>query len=169
MFEEVKEMIDATVYENGNGEVTAKNLNLGMHAIVDATEEKFGKVNDAVKTVEDKVTALESTPASIGPLRVWINEMMGGENTTEQIEENIATFRAMWNEAPQMAILCAAAGLGSFPMMVASPVVVYSLISEKGVDMISMAYSDIIDQGNGLEIMETYVYLKQDGTVIIEY
>ena len=104
-----------------------------------------------------------------GALRVWINEMTGGENNSEQVAENAETFKAMWNETPQMAILCAAAGLGGFPMMVASPVVVYRLISENGVDMISMAYRDIIDQGNGLEIMETYVYLKQDGTVTIEY
>lgn len=104
-----------------------------------------------------------------GALRVWINEMTGGENNSEQVAENAETFKAMWNETPQMAILCAAAGLGGFPMMMASPVVVYRLISENGEDMISMAYRDIIDQGNGLEIMETYVYLKQDGTVIIEY
>ena len=115
------------------------------------------------------VEVLASAPASNGPLRVWINEMTGGENNSEQVAENAETFKAMWNETPQMAILCAAAGLGGFPMMMASPVVVYRLISENGEDMISMAYRDIIDQGNGLEIMETYVYLKQDGTVTIEY
>ena len=271
MFEEVKEMIDATVYENGRGEVTAKNLNLAMHGVVDATEEELGKVNDAVKTVEDKVTAIEengtggdvayvygpygnqlsdvqieenkksyvkilngadlkvniigticnaefyciesgaitfgviahvtaenssgariyhhyflctlsndgtvivdavddyNTPASSGPLRVWINEMVGGENDSEQTAENIATFKAMWNDKPQHAILSAVMGMGGFPMMIALPVVVYRLISENGEDMISMTYRDIIDQGNGLEIMETYVYLKQDGTVTIEY
>ena len=281
MFDEVKEMIDSTIYENGRGEVTAQNVNLAMHGVVDATEEELGKVNDAVKTVKDKVTAIEEngtgggsgalrwwlahesfgivntpeqtqeniatynklvedkyasvilcygmdmssistytsapvavqyailggesqmmlcasiaveegypmeciavmpypdgtmevlmwqqTSAPSGPLRVWINEMTGGENNSEQVAENAETFRAMWNEKPQMAILCAAAGLGGFPMMMASPVVVYRLISENGEDMISMAYRDIIDQGNGLEIMETYVYLKQDGTVTIQY
>ena len=271
MFEEVKEMIDATVYENGNGEVTAKNLNLGMHAIVDATEEGLAEVKGDVTALGKRVDEIAengtggdvayvyvpfenqlsdvqieenkksyvkilngadlkvniigsicnaefyriesgaitfgviahdvaenssgasfyhesilcilsndgtvivdavddyNTPASSGPLRVWINEMTGGENNSEQVAENAETFKAMWNETPQMAILCAAAGLGGFPMMMASPVVVYRLISENGEDMISMAYRDIIDQGNGLEIMETYVYLKQDGTVTIEY
>ena len=95
MFEEVKEMIDSTIYTNGRGEVTAQNVNLAMHGMVDATEEKFGEVNDAVKSVEDKVTALEEngTPAPSGPLRVWINE----ENTPEQVAENAATYTELKN------------------------------------------------------------------------
>lgn len=171
MFEEVKEMIDSTIYTNGRGEVTAKNLNLGMHAIVDATEEELAEVKGDVTALGKRVDEIaeNGTGGGAGALRVWINEMSGGENNSEQVAENAETFKAMWNETPQMAILCAATGLGGFPMMMASPVVVYRLISENGEDMISMAYRDIIDQGNGLEIMETYVYLKQDGTVTIEY
>ena len=122
-------------------------------------------VVDVYITEEDE----SSTSASNGPLRVWINEVMGGENTPEQIEENIATFRAMWGEKPQQAIFSGVMGLGGYPMMIAKPVEAYRLISEDGVNMISMTYRDIVDQGNGLESMEIYVYLNEDGTVAIQY
>ena len=109
MFEEVKEMIDSTVYENGRGEVTAKNLNLGMHAIVDATEEELGKVNDAVKAVEDKVTAIEEngTGGGAGALKVWMPvEDMSTELTPEQIAENVATYNEIVKGEPVSVVLC---------------------------------------------------------------
>jgi hypothetical protein len=103
MFEEVKEMIDSTIYTNGRGEVTAQNINLAMHGMVDATEEKFSEVGDAVKAVEDKVTALEEngTAAPSGPLRVWINEGL----TDKQKSENAAAHAAIKNGETNVQIL----------------------------------------------------------------
>lgn len=40
--EEIKEMIDATINENGNGNITGKALNLALNAIVDAMGEGGG-------------------------------------------------------------------------------------------------------------------------------
>ena len=100
MFDEVKEMIDATVYENGNGEVTAKNLNLAMHGVVDATEEK-------IEEVKGDVTALEERVEEIGPLRVWMPvEDMSTELTPEQIAENVATYNEIVKGEPVSVILC---------------------------------------------------------------
>ena len=60
MFEEVKEMIDSTIYSNGKGEVTAQNINLALHGIVDATEEKIDKVDDKVEKSDLKTINGES-------------------------------------------------------------------------------------------------------------
>lgn len=60
MFEEVKEMIDSTIYTNGRGEVTAQNINLAMHGMVDATEEKFGEVDGELKQTEVKITEIKN-------------------------------------------------------------------------------------------------------------
>lgn len=59
MFEEVKEMIDSTIYTNGRGEVTAQNINLAMHGMVDATEEKFDEVDGEFKQTEVKITEIK--------------------------------------------------------------------------------------------------------------
>lgn len=59
MFEEVKEMIDSTIYTNGRGEVTAQNVNLAFHGVVDATEEKFGEVDGELKQTEVKITEIK--------------------------------------------------------------------------------------------------------------
>ena len=77
MFEEVKEMIDSTIYTNGNGEVTAKNLNLAMQAIVDATE--------------GKLVTLEEN--GLGNSVAYINVPYDGEELTkEQIAENVVAL-----------------------------------------------------------------------------
>jgi hypothetical protein len=59
MFEEVREMIDSTIYTNGRGEVTAQNVNLAMHGMVDATEEKFDEVGGELKQTEVKITEIK--------------------------------------------------------------------------------------------------------------
>lgn len=59
MFKEVKEMIDSTIYTNGRGEVTAQNINLAMHGMMDATEEKFDEVDGEFKQTEVKITEIK--------------------------------------------------------------------------------------------------------------
>lgn len=111
MFEEVKEMIDSTIYTNGRGEVTAQNVNLAMHGMVDATEEKFDEVNDAVKAVEDKVTALEenATGGGAGALKVWMPIYdASSELTPEQIAENVATYNEIVKGEPVSVVICMA-------------------------------------------------------------
>lgn len=66
MFEEVKEMIDSTIYTNGRGEVTAQNINLAMHGMVDATEEKFGEVDGELKQTEVKITEIKQDITKLG-------------------------------------------------------------------------------------------------------
>ena len=102
MFEEVKEMIDSTVYTNGNGEVTAQNLNLAFHWVIDATEEKITEVENKVAQIEENGTG------GSGALRVWI----GGEDnplTDQQIAENISTYNTMLGGENVSVILCSAA------------------------------------------------------------
>lgn len=97
MFEEVKEMIDSTIYENGRGDVTAKNLNLAFHGIVDATETELGKVNDAVKDVEDKVTALEENGTGGDVAYVYVP--FDNQLSDAQIEENKKSYVKILNGA----------------------------------------------------------------------
>lgn len=59
MFEEVKEMIDSTIYTNGRGEVTAQNVNLAMHGIVDAAKDEVAEVSEDVQVVNAKIENLE--------------------------------------------------------------------------------------------------------------
>ena len=61
MFNEVKEMLDATIYSNGNGEITAQNVNLAMHGIVDATEEKISELNESFAEVDTKIDEVYAT------------------------------------------------------------------------------------------------------------
>lgn len=58
MFEEVKEMIDSTIYTNGRGEVTAQNINLAMHGMVDATEEGLAEMEKSVEATNGKIVEL---------------------------------------------------------------------------------------------------------------
>lgn len=60
MFEQVREMIDSTIYTNGKGEVTAQNVNLAFHGVLDATEEQVGEVKGSVEQTNNKVTALDN-------------------------------------------------------------------------------------------------------------
>lgn len=71
MFNEVKEMLDATIYSNGNGEITAQNVNLAMHGIVDATEEKIGEVEGNISEITTDINDLkvqieESANSAVG-------------------------------------------------------------------------------------------------------
>lgn len=71
MFTEVREMIDSTVYTNGRSEVTAQNVNLAMHGIVDATEEKIGEVEGNISEITTDINDLkvqieESANSAVG-------------------------------------------------------------------------------------------------------
>lgn len=168
MFEEVKEMIDSTIYTNGRGEVTAQNINLAMHGMVDATEEELGKVNDAVKAVEDKVTALEENGtggnvAPSGPLRVWINE----ENTPEQVAENAATYTALKNNIAQQVYFV------STPIIDPDTLeaVVYLSISVEGIQRADsdngfyLTKRSITDNDGTVGVITIAVLLLEDGTL----
>ena len=108
MFEEVKEMIDSTIYENGRGEVTAQNVNLAMHGMVDATEEGLAVVKDDVAALGKRVDEIaeNGTGGGAGALRVWANNLFGLENTEEQIAENIATFNILLSGEHASVIAC---------------------------------------------------------------
>lgn len=92
-------MIDATVYENGRGEVTAKNLNLAMHGVVDATEEKIAEVEEMVAEIG------ENGVGGSGALRVWGTEE-GVELTPEQIAENVTTYNKLMSGEHANVIMC---------------------------------------------------------------
>lgn len=60
MFEEVKEMIDSTIYTNGRGEVTAQNVNLAMHGIIGAANDQFQLVDKEFKNVDGKIVEVKN-------------------------------------------------------------------------------------------------------------
>ena len=97
MFEEVKEMIDATVYENGNGEVTAKNLNLGMHAIVDATEEGLAEVKGDVTALGKRVDEIAENGTGGDVAYVYVP--FENQLSDVQIEENKKSYVKILNGA----------------------------------------------------------------------
>lgn len=164
MFEEVKEMIDSTIYTNGRGEVTAQNVNLAMHGMVDATEEKFGEVNDAVKAVEDKVSALEeSGTGGGGPLRVWVNE---GDAILDddKISENVATYNSIAEGTSGSVVFMAeymeddgSVSRGSYA------VTVYETFPGG----VSLAHGSRIYTGDGVEDVFINAVLYPDGTTEI--
>ena len=99
MFKETREMIDSTIYTNGRGEVTAQNVNLAMHGMLDAVEGKFEEVENKVAEIEENGTG------GSGALRVWF----GGEDnplTDQQIAENISTYNTMLGGELVPVILC---------------------------------------------------------------
>lgn len=112
MFEEVKEMIDSTVYPNGNGEVTAQNINLAMQGIVEAAEEKIEAVETNVADVTNRVAELEQNGGSgnaggSGALKVWIEDAENGIFLTEeQKAENVATYNVLIEGEQVPVIVC---------------------------------------------------------------
>lgn len=165
MFEEVKEMIDSTIYTNGRGEVTAQNINLAMHGMVDATEEKFGEVNDAVKAVEDKVTALEEngTGGGSGALRVWVNE---GDAILDddKISENVATYNSIAEGTSGSVVFMAEFMEDDGSVFIVSYAVTVYETFPGGV---SLAHGSIIYTGDGVENLLINAVLYPDGTTEI--
>lgn len=110
MFTEVKEMIDSTIYENGKGEVTAQNVNLAMHGIVDAAEETVSTLDGKLTTetnnreaLEERVTAIEENGTGGGsqPIVVYmgiVEETEEGEVcslTPEEKAHNAEAYKAI--------------------------------------------------------------------------
>lgn len=112
MFEEVKEMIDSTIYPNGRGEVTAQNINLAMHGMVEASEEKIEAVETNVADVTNRVAELEQNGGSgnaggSGALKVWIEDAENGIFLTEeQKAENVATYNVLIEGEHVPVIVC---------------------------------------------------------------
>lgn len=90
MFEEIKEMIDSTVYPNGNGEVTAQNINLAMQGIVEAAEEKITEVENKVADIEGN-----GTGGNVAYVYVSIESLL----SDVQIEENKKSYVKILNGA----------------------------------------------------------------------
>ena len=107
MFTEVKEMIDSTIYENGKGEVTAQNVNLAMHGIVDAAEEAVSTLDDKLNTetsnreaLAGRVTAIEENGTGGGSQPVVLQCKMSEDSegvtvivTNEQKTHNAEVFK----------------------------------------------------------------------------
>ena len=107
MFTEVKEMIDSTIYENGKGEVTAQNVNLAMHGIVDAAEEAVSTLDGKLTTetsnreaLEERVKTIEENGTGGGsqPIVVYlgiINEDGSWSLTEEEKANNAEAFKVI--------------------------------------------------------------------------
>lgn len=169
MFEEVKEMIDSTVYTNGNGEVTAQNINLAMQGIVEAAEEKIEAVETNVADVTNRVAELEQNGGSgnaggSGPLRVWINEA----NTTEQIAENISTYNAIKDKHHENIVLCYEESNGEWEASATMPVSVeYEAVNDDGVAFLETIIAS--DPVNSSKTHVMLVRLYNDGTTEISF
>jgi hypothetical protein len=84
-------MIDSTIYTNGRGEVTAQNINLAMHGMVDATEEKFSEVEQTVTALGERVEGIaENGTGGSGVVTFYTTNT--GELSEEQKAKNVAAF-----------------------------------------------------------------------------
>ena len=167
MFEEVKEMIDSTIYTNGRGEVTAQNINLAMHGMVDATEEKFGEVEQTVTALGERVEGIaENGAGGSGTLRVWINEgRIGQELTAEQIAENIATYNALMSGACASVICCSVLDLDSAKAYATIPASAEYITLDEVLGLICI-YSPDLEKST---IATIVVVLSADGTVEVSF
>lgn len=156
MFEEVKEMIDSTIYTNGRGEVTAQNINLAMHGMVDATEEKFDEVDDAVKAVEDKVTALEENGTGGDVAYVYVP--FDNQLSDAQIEENKKSYVKILNGADLKSNVMGAIGNAEF----------YRI--ESGAIIFGVVVHGTTEGSSGARIYHESLQciLSNDGTVIVD-
>ena len=89
-FTETKEMIDATIYENGNGEITAQNVNLAMQGIVSAAEDGLAETNKNVESVSKDVAEINKMieQGGIGGLELQfpmgiLSEVLGATTADE--------------------------------------------------------------------------------------
>ena len=105
MFNEVKEMIDSTIYTNGRGEVTAQNVNLAMHGIIDAVEDQVDQMRDAVDKTNGKIAELDSKieEASAGGAG-GLNIKIPGVIMTEFIEPSSANELVFDREAANILV-----------------------------------------------------------------
>ena len=90
MFEEVKEMIDSTIYTNGRGEVTAQNVNLAFHGVVEATEEELAALGKRVDEIAENGT---------GGDVAYVYVPFGNQLSDVQIEENKKSYVKILNGA----------------------------------------------------------------------
>lgn len=150
MFKETKEMIDATIYENGNGEITAQNVNLAMHGMLDAVETE-------VEAVKDKVAEIEKSAGS-GVLRVWYSPVV--ELTEKQINDNKASYNEVRNGG----------AIDSVYYIVEEGVIAHPYLLLAGfVDgIVAVVAADIAIGPNGEVTAETIdLELSEDGTVTL--
>lgn len=66
MFTETREMLDATIYPNGRSELGAKNVNLAMHAMLDATEGELVRIDEGIAATDVKITEIRNDLAKLG-------------------------------------------------------------------------------------------------------
>ena len=157
MFEEIKEMIDATVYPNGNGEVTAQNINLAMQGIVDATEEKIAEVEEMVAEIG------ENGVGGSGALKVWYwNEEEGIIPTEEQIAENMATYNEIVKGEPVSVVLCSEGSVDGMTIVATMPTTV-SCMDLGGNKTVSLLAHQIASR----EIVIIMGQLDSDGSVVM--
>lgn len=151
MFEEIKEMIDSTIYTNGRGEVTAQNVNLAMHGMIGA--------------VEDKVTELEQSGGNgeSGALRWWLaDESFGITATPEQTQENIATYNKLVEDKYASVILCYGLETSSFNVYTSMPVCVQYIVMG-GETQIRMTASMVFAEGEATDCVA--ILANPDGTM----
>jgi hypothetical protein len=110
----------------------------------------------------------EEQPSSgSGVVRVWVQELAGLENSADQIYENKETFNVLFGSgSPQLLMVCASGTLGGFPIMMAENIKAYRLINDE-TRMVSIGLQQIVSGDNGIEVMETTIYLMEDGSVTI--
>lgn len=66
MFTETREMLDATIYPNGRSELGAKNVNLAMHAMLDATEGQVVRIDEGIAATDVKITEIRNDLTKLG-------------------------------------------------------------------------------------------------------
>ena len=153
MFKETREMIDSTVYTNGNGEVTAQNINLAFHGVIDATEEKITEVENKVAEIEENGTG------GSGALRVWMDEIINGSILSEKKAENARTYAAIKNGA--LDAMCV------FEQELKSGIVYYETIRSSGIVIADTVVSVAITMEEDGTLVNYSINIGADGSTAI--
>jgi hypothetical protein len=127
-----------------------------MHGMVDATEEKFGEVNDAVKAVEDKVTALEENGTGGDVAYVYVP--FGNQLSDVQIEENKKSYVKILNGADLKVNIMGSICNAEFSRI------------ESGAITFGVVAHATAENSSGARIYHEYLLciLSKDGTVIVD-
>lgn len=102
--EEIKEMIDATINENGQGNITGKALNLALNSIIDAMGEGGG-VLDTVYLIPFNPTEVGMLEASEPTEMFWtLDDVMNMIEHNKTIYEKISNKFVNEKSIPQVSV-----------------------------------------------------------------
>lgn len=156
MFKETKEMIDATIYENGNGEITAQNVNLAMHGMLDAVETE-------VEAVKDKVAEIEENGVGGGGMyELKVGASNDGIGLTEEELQSNANLYKVFNAGTLNKPICIRSSEG---VMFANMIARGTIADGSTIVLIDFLLITEIDTDGFMKGVKMTFVLNEDGSI----